>query len=365
VVLEDSLLWAGKPFGVVVELGNAGNVDVSGVDLSFRGIQRGIQHFEQQMSVPEMIPGDTISIEVELTLEVSGWVQLMAELVTQTQDMSADLQVERSVFLSSNETPLVINEVMCLPALGGGEWVEIYNLGTKRVDLDGWCIKDRSDKLVMLSDSSLLMDSQSYLVVGDDLNGLSQPFQATFLELSNFPTLNNTEDGVTLFDPQGIEMDAMDYSASTELVEGRSLERIRPQNSGVLSENWSVCIHEDGSTPGRRNSLFLDQLAEKLEITLDPNPFSPNGDGRGDELRINYELPFEFGLMSITVFDMAGRKIAEPVNLQAVSHRGQVVWDGEATYGGKAVTGLYIMKLLFDDRSGRVWHALRKVYLIR
>ena len=229
----------------------------------------------------------------------------------------------------------------------------------------GWFIADNSGSAISISDTSIRLERNSYLVIGNDLGLAPNLHGGDYLGIPHFPTLNNSDESLTLSDPQRISMDEMSYSADAALVQGRSLERIRPQVSGQDTRNWSVCIDGFGSTPGVENSLYLDVLTSELFVELEPNPFSPNGDGHADQVVIQYELPFEHGLMSVMVFDMAGRKIAEPVQINPVSHRGHVFWDGEANYGGKAVTGLYIMKLLFDDQAGKVWSDLQKVYLIR
>ncbi|NQV16046.1 hypothetical protein HQ531_11360 [bacterium] len=125
-----------------------------------------------------------------------------------------------------------------------------------------------------------------------------------------------------------------------------------------------MCIDESAATPGCENSLHLLELATRLTIDLSPNPFTPNGDGQSDELRINFELPVEQGLLSIMIFDMAGRKIAEPCQAKPVSHRGSLIWNGEAGYGGIAVTGLYICMVMVDDLQGNVTEVLKKIYLV-
>jgi len=309
--------------------------------------------------------GDTLIWEAALTSFVTGRIVLRVELDYEGDEVSEDDSISQQLYISGGASPLVINEIMPLPLVDQQEWLEIYNRSSAMVDILGWSIADNSGSKTSISDTSFVMEGNSYLVIGGDPLQIADMYSGYYIEVAQFPTLNNTDELLILSDPQGIPMDEMSYSSATELATGRSLERIRPVASGQEVGNWGVCISDLGSTPGMRNSLYLNVLPEELDVELSPNPFSPNGDGDSDQLIVEYELPFEHGLMSIMVFDMAGRKIAEPEQIKPVSHRGQVLWDGEANYGGKAVTGLYIMKLLFDDQDGKVWSSLKKVYLIR
>lgn len=361
----DTLLRSGVSFSLQVVVSNTGTDAVPGsqLDLHFSG--NGNEIMRQSHILPFLSAGESYVWTRNYILDAGGWISLDADVQAPGDQNPGDNHIKEILYFSEEHSPLVINEVMPLPAVGEHEWSEIYNSSEKTVDLMGWSLSDQSGSAVIISDTSLLLHTREYLVIGEELSNSYDPHYATFLVLPQFPTLNNTEDGLVLFDPQGFWMDEMAYTSTTELVRGRSLERIRTEMTGLDPGNWSVCIYDEGSTPGWQNSLYLDVLPSELNIVLEPNPFSPDGDGQSDQLAIYYELPFEHGVMSVMIFDMAGRIIAEPVQIKPVSHRGQVFWDGEANYGGKAVTGLYIMKVLFDDQAGKVWNSLKKVYLVR
>ena len=365
ILLLDSILWIDEAFSIRIPVVNAGVDWIENAELEVRLLNNHTQADYWLETLSPIWAGDTLTCNLELTSETSGWFNLEVKVEYSGDEFPVDNSLEKRIYVSGTTSSLIINEVMPLPVNDGNEWIEIYNRGVGAVDLASWCIADNSDSRICISDTSLLIDANSYLVLGVDQPILPEVTGEGYQGIPHFPTLNNSEEQISLFDPQGVLMDRMSYDFSTELVLGRSLERIRPEAQGDGPGNWSVCIGESGSTPGEENSLYLDVLVSKLDIELNPNPFSPNGDGHADQMAIYYELPFERGLMSVEVFDMAGRKIADPVQVKPVSHRGKVVWDGEANYGGKAVTGLYIMKFLFDDQAGKVWSILKKVYLIR
>ena len=361
----DSTLWTDVVFLVRAKVVNAGVNIVERVDLSARLEQNGLQVGAWSWVEADLRAGETLMQDMELVSETSGWVTLEIMVQYDGDEMPGDNIIRQQLYLSEYGSGPILNEVMPLPVMEQDEWIEIYNRSENPIDLRGWSLADNSGATAVLSDTSLFLMGGQYLVLGPDDSHKQASDGGRYQQVQHFPTLNNSEESLRLFDPQGIPMDGMSYDSFTELVTGRSLERIRFHISGEDPGNWSVCVHNLGSTPGAENSLHLEALGSILDVELSPNPFSPNGDGEDDRIAISYELPFERGVMSIMIFDMAGRQIALPVQIKPVSHRGQVWWDGEANYGGKAVTGLYIMKLLFDDQAGKVWSCLKKVYLIR
>lgn len=363
--IRDSLLWIDESFQIELMVINRGAVWSRDASIQVELSDVGISVFSIEEVFPDIAPGDSLQWFITATSNHEGWLSVVARIGAAEDDIPEDNQISREIYISGYTSPVIINELMPLPLTGEGEWIELYNRSDRNIDLKLWSFSDDTATRRKIADSSLVMAPSSFLVLCGSEGSTTFSEGLNIQALLDFPTLNNTEDGVRLFDPQGVPFDAMLYNSSTALMTGRSLERIRPQVSGMNQDNWGLSIDRGASTPGFINSLFLDVLPMRLSIELGPNPFSPDGDGRDDELAIQYELPFEQGIMSVMVFDMAGRKIAAPVQNRHVSHRGQVSWDGEASYGGKAVTGLYIMKLLFDDSAGKVWSDLKKVYLIR
>ncbi len=361
----DSLLWVDKKFRVKAQLTNAGVFAVHSAEFNIQVFRENDQLSILNELLPTLWPGDTLIRETDIELSQCGWIDIIADIYFMEDEQLRDNQKTQMVYISCATAPLIINELMPVPAPDQVEWVEIYNRSSRNVNLQGWQIADNNLSGKMIVDSSLVLANDHFAILTGQSELFSCSEDCSILSVPGFPTLNNSEDAVILIDPQGIRMDEISYDAYTALAEGRSLERIRTDAPGTDPRNWGICIDESASTPGAENSLYLNELATELKIDLSPNPFTPNGDGQQDKLVINYELPFEQGLMSIAVFDMAGRRIAEPALAEAVSHRGQIIWNGAASYGGIAVTGLYICKVMVDDQQGKVTETLKKIYLVR
>lgn len=363
--VHDPIIWASETFASEILIINHGFELASDVQLNLALIQDEFEIDFYSITFDLIQAGDTLRHAANLFASSPGRSTIRAELIVEGDGYLDDNLILQDFYISGEPSHLILNEIMPLPIVDQNEWLEIYNRSDAAVDLKGWMISDNSNAICTLSDTSLILMSHSYLVVGGENDPGFWSREIPYHSLSQFPTLNNSDDQITLFDPQNMPMDHVSYGPENQPVSGRSLERIRSWSVDDDFDNWDICIAHEGSTPGERNSLDLDVLISDLNIQLEPNPFSPDGDGHGDQLTISYELPFESGVMSVMVFDMAGRVIAEPVQIKPVSHRGQVMWDGEAKYGGKAVTGLYIMKLLIDDQAGKVWSSFKKVYLMR
>jgi len=363
--LEVIPLAGSQAFDLKLIIRNTGSSVISQARLAVQVFEHDELLNNREETLPELSSGDSLVWSNPVQLNRCGWIHLVVEIHLPQDEFPEDNRIDLETYVTCLNSPLILNEIMPLPLTDAAEWVEIYNRSDQDVDLRGWQLSDDHLTGKPVTDSSLVLHSNAYVILSNQSRINGCPWDCVVLNVPGFPTLNNSGDVVILTDPLGIRMDDMFYDETSALAEGRSWERINSNKTGTDPRNWGTCINAAGSTPGYRNSLHLTELSPELMLELEPNPFTPNGDGSKDVLTIYYELPFEQALMSVIIFDMAGRKIAEPVQVQAVAHRGQIIWDGTASYGGIAVTGLYICKLFIDDLQGHVREELRKIYLLR
>lgn len=92
--------------------------------------------------------------------------------------------------------------------------------------------------------------------------------------------------------------------------------------------------------------LSLDQpLIGRL--ALHPPTFTPNGDGRNDAVRIEYDLLYivDATHVELAVFDLAGRAVGVIYDGLATSGRFAVEWDGRTPGGGLVPPGSYFVRL--------------------
>ncbi|NUN07698.1 MAG: gliding motility-associated C-terminal domain-containing protein [Ignavibacteriaceae bacterium] len=120
-----------------------------------------------------------------------------------------------------------------------------------------------------------------------------------------------------------------------------------------LIEAWSVL------TVGVPEKLIINAKA-------DPNPFTPNGDGRNDQTRIEFFLGNvgepgnligkEFRKISIKIFDLNGRMVKDLLESETkayafISDNG-VLWDGNDDNGRKVRPGVYLYQIHLDSDNG-------------
>ena len=143
--------------------------------------------------------------------------------------------------------------------------------------------------------------------------------------------------------------------------------------STVLFDERNVFIAEilDTTQPGnpqqvsdsdeREDALAIfgvgvsDRVFDKGSLTVAPNPFSPNSDGRFDEVEFSYELA-KIGTpqrVKLRVFDLRGRELQE-LTFQQKSGSHTVRWDGRDEDGQLVAPGLYLFQVDID--SGKPVH---------
>ena len=215
---------------------------------------------------------------------------------------------------------------------------------------------------------NILVHQDQYLVLAQD-STIYQHAKMNELVISmneNWPTLNNSSDGIFIYDMTGQVIDSLLYSDDWPILAGRSTEKFRTDYISNDSSHWALTVDAIAMTPGQQNSIFYESLAEAGWVDLSPNPFSPDRDGVDDELTIRYQLPFEQAAITISIFDATGRKITTPYWNRASPQEGLLYWDGTRSNGGPARIGIYILKFeARDGSSGRIWEDIQTVVLAK
>ena len=122
---------------------------------------------------------------------------------------------------------------------------------------------------------------------------------------------------------------------------------------------------EDGdATPDIATNALLVVADEINQIVksphIDPNPFTPNGDGINDEITFSFDLFLVLGQVDvqIEIYDLSGRRIAQIQTDGSTAGSLQVKWDGRDSQGQVAPPGIYLYRLAIDldntstERSG-------------
>ncbi|MDL5048582.1 lamin tail domain-containing protein [Oscillatoria amoena NRMC-F 0135] len=169
----------------------------------------------------------------------------------------------------ANYKDLIITELFPDPnpviGLPEAEFVELFNRSESAVNLLGWRLADPSSTATL---PNYVLSPGAYVVITTSSAASAfVPFGAT-LGVTNFPTLNNTGDNITLRDPTLKIVDEVNYTDGwykndDKKQGGWTLELIDIENICAEEENWVASEHPSGGTPGQQNSV----KANKPDLT--------------------------------------------------------------------------------------------------
>ncbi|MBA4055678.1 MAG: hypothetical protein C0490_13265, partial [Marivirga sp.] len=139
------------------------------------------------------------------------------------------------------------------------EFVEIFNRSKNPFDLKGWKITDGTSVSFL---SNFIIQPGEYVIITSAATAYVS--YGKVVEVSGFPSLNNSGDVVVIKDFNDVTVDSVCYTDNWYNDEERksggwTLELIDPENLCSESENWIISEHPDGGTPGNQNSVFSNK----------------------------------------------------------------------------------------------------------
>jgi hypothetical protein len=309
-------------------------------------------------------PGDTLIHALEFGPLISGYHNAEFQLSIQNDENSSNDIAYDSIFVSYEFGAVVLNEFLPVPDSTQTEFVELVPMDN--LTMNRWWISDNSFDKREISFGEV--EPETYLVVAADsliINHISEE-SLWSIPKRGLPNLNNSADGIFLYDMTGTIIDSLTYTESWKIVENRSMEKYRPEFVSSDSSRWAVAVNNSRQTPGDKNSIFYDELPKNGSVVFEPNPFSPDGDGFDDLLYIKYKLPFEYGLISIQIFDVIGRTIATLYWNTYTAQENVLTWNGRNKNGKPARIGMYIVKVKATDvSSSKTWEDVQRVILAK
>jgi Lamin Tail Domain/Bacterial Ig-like domain len=160
-----------------------------------------------------------------------------------------------------NSKDIILTEIFADPSpqvkLPEAEFIEIYNRSTNPVDLSGWNFSDGSS--IATLPAQIILPGQHWILCATASVASFIPFGNT-LGLSNFPTLNNAGESLTLKTNTGLLIDSLSYSLASYRDEnkkegGWTLELINPNKLCIGEDNWTASTDLSGGTPGKVNAV--------------------------------------------------------------------------------------------------------------
>lgn len=245
---------------------------------------------------------------------------------------------------------VVINEVLANEPGSNTklEWVELHNADSVEHDLEGWAFISKDDTTLFPAGTTIpaegflilarkllsdLPDSISFEGWWGDRSGTwgdspDESFPAIEAKMS----LTNSGGTISLLDLEG---NAQTFTWDEDCGDGVSMERV-----SFDEDVWLCSVDSDKSTPGRENSVSAT-YSNRIKLSIEPNPFSPDGDGFEDETVFRYTLPMESNL-TIRIYDVRGRLMKTVVDDEPrVS--GEIRWEGKDDENRTVRIGIYVV----------------------
>jgi hypothetical protein len=156
---------------------------------------------------------------------------------------------------------IIITEIFADPSPQVGlpevEFIELYNRSSHAIDLAGWKFSDGSS--IAIFPTRIVMPGEYWIVCANANTALFTLYGNT-LGVPNFPTLNNSNDILTLRTSNNLTIDSVSYALSwykdSDKQEGGwTLELIDVNNPCGEESNWAASEDAKGGTPGKVNSV--------------------------------------------------------------------------------------------------------------
>lgn len=281
--------------------------------------------------------------------------------------------------LASND--LVINEILFDPEGYGSRYVEIYNRSEKVIDLSDLLISGDEEQPSTFSDaepvvlSSRLIFPGCYFTVASDPADVAKRFRVidpkVVKKMEGFPAMGSDSGRISLMNRASLEViDQVKYHQSMHhpLItnsEAVALERSHPDIPSHYRENWHSAAETAGfGTPGYLNSQRYENSSASLAVTISPEVFSPDNDGRDDVAGIILTGQEPGGSVTITIFDAQGRRVRLLAGQIYSGTETVFLWDGSTDGNKTASIGLYVVVVEVVSGKGTVLRAKAVVALV-
>ncbi len=227
---------------------------------------------ENNLSLVHLLFQQPFVSGTEYLLKVAGVADLSGN--TMTGDTSTFIYYEP---VQASAYDVIINEIMAdvnpaPPSLPEADYLELYNRTSSSVSLSNWTLKLKNNfSPVVFPDVVIEPDSFLIVVKTSDVENFENYGQVT--GLSGF-SLNN-ESKLVLRNATGDYIHSVSYNKNWYKDEdkqegGWALEMIDPEYACAGGQNWRASFDESGGTPGRQNSVFMQNLSFPEILIIEP-----------------------------------------------------------------------------------------------
>ena len=272
---------------------------------------------------------------------------------------------------------VVLNEILFNPRNSGEDFVEVYNRSNKFISLKDWALAniDASGAVAnikLITSTHYVLPPNQFLVFSRNAQIIRNHYFKTvsnnILEMESLPSYPNETGTVILLNQNKKVLDRFDYSETMhhgliDDTKGISLEKADYNLPSSQLANWhSAAASEGYATPGYANSQVMS-LAEKNVFTIEPEIFTPDGDGADEVTTLKFQLTQNGFVANAYIFDINGRMLKQLAQNQILGVNDQITWDGKSANNDIAPTGYYIILAELFNTNGEKLEFKAKVVL--
>lgn len=278
-----------------------------------------------------------------------------------------ETQLKIGITEPADSGDIVLNEILFHPRSGGEDFVEIYNRSDKFISLKDWALANVGAAGTIansraISNTNFVLPPKQFLVLSQSATSIkNQYFKAVgenILEMASLPSFPNEKGTFILLDANKRVFDRFDYSedlhhALIDDKSGVSLEKTDYNIASSQPSNWhSAAASEGYATPGYANSQVMP-LNANVSFTIDPEIFTPDGDGIDDVTQLKFKLDTPGYLANIYIFDSNGRMLKQLAQSQLLGTNDIIIWDGKSGNNDIVAVGYYIILVELFNTSGQ------------
>lgn len=359
----DSLTFALGPPGeegaevtVTVHMTNRGLQDASPRTMSVALLRRTGLDATRQVAVGFVLPGESARAEAAFGPRPGGLWRVRAAL-SPPDDAPGDDSLSAELAVPFAPGALRLVELMPAPGeQGGGEWVELANRSAVRVPLAGWVLEDAAGNRSEVPDGELRdLAPDSVTVLAQDSAALALATgveRGRIVQAAGWAGLNDGGDTLRLLPPEGPVSDVAAYPAAEA---GIALLRVDGADSSTAA--WRAAPVPGGSPGALNPALAPLRRAAEAGVDVEPNPFSPDGDGYEDEAVFRFRFPADRVRVTVRLFDARGVPVGTILRDRPLAGVSEWSWDGHRGLRSPPLeVGLYVWHVRAEDAGGaRAW----------
>ncbi|MDH3217518.1 MAG: hypothetical protein OEN01_14750, partial [Candidatus Krumholzibacteria bacterium] len=311
-----------------------------------------VRHVDPIGNTQAIATGDSVGVRFVFVLEIGyHHLTITAHLVGDGRSQNNTVELLRRV----GDPPILVSEIMSLPAVGCPEYVELFNAGAAVYRVDDHWLRDAAHTPVRIESAQKNIEPGGYLVITRDTSALLGCFSgigdADAAEVNGaWPSLNHSgsgvADSVVILDRFLLPVERVAYPPQPTETRGRSLERV-DLYAGPGSHTWILSTSDEGGSPGRKHERAILDAPRNEVLRVEPNPF----DLDRDELFITVSAPREPSRTVVQIFDLSGKRLCDVGSSTELPF--VFVWDGRDETGRTVTPGIYVIACqLYGLRTG-------------